>query len=127
MRKSVWTTIAVAAATGAVGGCLEVPVASATSKICPKSTGHLWHSAINSSSGNKYTSEAVGSVTCGQAATWIKKLSADKASAPGSKLKNGPKGYHCFAAELDKHGYVDAGACYTGTAAFPKNGFTWGS
>jgi hypothetical protein len=126
MRKSVWSTIAVAAAIAAVGGCVEVPVASAASKICPKFKGHEWHSAINSSSGNKYTSEAVGSVTCTQAATWIKKLSADKAGAPGSKLKNGPKGYHCFAAELDKHRYVEAGTCYTGTAAFPKNGFTWG-
>jgi hypothetical protein len=126
MRKSVWTTIAVAAATAVVAGCLEVPVAAAASKICPKSTGHRWQSAINSSSGNQYTSEVVGKVTCAQAATWIKKLSADKAGGAGSKLKNGPKGYHCSAAELAKHGYVEAGTCFTGTAAFPKNGFTWG-
>ena len=126
MRKSVWTAIAVAVATAVAGGSIGAPGASASSKICPQSTGHTWHSAINSSSGNKYTSEAVGSVSCKQAASWIKKLSADKAKASGAKLKNGPKGYHCSAAELDKHGYVEAGTCYTGTAAYPKNGFTWG-
>jgi hypothetical protein len=66
MRKSFWTTIAVGAATAAVGGCVEVPVALAASKLCQKSTGHRWHSAINS--GSRYTSEVVGNVTCAQAA-----------------------------------------------------------
>ena len=127
MRRSIWKTIAIVSVSAAVVGCLEVPVASATSKICPAVTGHTWHSSINSSSGDRYTSEAVGNVSCGQAATWIKKLSADKVKASGAKLKNGPKGFHCNAGELDKHGYADYGVCYTGTAAFPKNGFGWGT
>ena len=38
--------------------------------------------------------------------------------------KNGPRGFKCSAFD-DKKGRPAAGSCYTGTPAFPKNGFQW--
>jgi hypothetical protein len=65
--------------------------------------------------------------TCGSAKPWVVKLIDDhvKPSAAGNvPLKNGPRGYHCFAV-FEKHGHVSGGLCYLGTLAFPKSGFTW--
>jgi hypothetical protein len=76
-------------------------------------------------SGVKYQWSVIGKVTCSQAKPWLSKLLADH-GAPGARmaLKNGPNGFHC-AATADSKGRPFAGACYTGTPAFPKNGFQW--
>jgi len=67
----------------------------------------------------------VGNVTCAKAKTWLVKLLSDHGK-PDVKvvLKNGPKGFKCSATDNGK-GRPSAGACYTGTVAFPKNGFQW--
>ena len=76
-------------------------------------------------SGLKPEWSAIGNVTCAKAKPWLTKLLADRGK-PGVKvvLKNGPKGFKCSAVD-DKKGRPAVGACYTGTAAFPKNGFQW--
>ncbi len=79
------------------------------------------------SSGLTYRWDTVGSGwTCGSAKPWVVKLSRDHVgSAAGNvSLKNGPKGYHCYAT-LEHKGYASGGVCYKGTLAFPKSGFTW--
>jgi hypothetical protein len=78
-----------------------------------------------SASGSKYQWSVIGNVTCSQAKPWLLKLLADN-GPPDAKLmlKNGPKGFHCTAT-ADSKGRPSAGACYTGTPAFPKNGFQW--
>lgn len=78
-----------------------------------------------SASGLKYQWSVIGDVTCSQAKPWLLTLLTDHGT-PGSKvaLKNGPKGFHC-GATADSKGRPSAGACYTGTIAFPKNGFQW--
>jgi hypothetical protein len=45
---------------------------------------------------------------------------------PGAKfvLKQSPRGFKCSAFD-DAKGRPAAGSCYTGTIAFPKNGFQW--
>ena len=76
-------------------------------------------------SGLKYQWSAIGNVTCSQAKPWLLKLLADQGT-PGAKftLKSGPKGFHCTAT-ADSKRRPFAGACYTGTPAFPKNGLQW--
>ena len=78
-----------------------------------------------SASGLKYQWSVIGTVTCSQAKAWLLKLLADHGT-PGARitLKNGPTGFHC-SATADSKGRQSAGACYTGTLAFPKNGFQW--
>jgi len=39
-------------------------------------------------------------------------------------LKNAPRGFKCSAVD-DAKGRPAVGSCYTGTVAFPKNGFQW--
>jgi hypothetical protein len=67
----------------------------------------------------------IGNVTCAKAKPWLVKLLADHGK-PGVKvvLKNGPKGFKCSAFD-DAKGRPAVGSCYTGTIAFPKNGFQW--
>ncbi len=78
-----------------------------------------------SASGLTYQWSVIGNVACSQAKPWLLKLLADHGT-PDAKvaLKNGPKGFHC-AATADSKGRPSAGACYTGTVAFPMNGFQW--
>jgi hypothetical protein len=78
-----------------------------------------------SASGLKLQWSVIGNLTCGQATPWLLKLVAEKGT-PDAKLtfKNGPKGFHC-SAFADSKGRPSAGACETGTPAFPKNGFQW--
>ena len=78
-----------------------------------------------SASGLKYQWSVIGSVTCSQAKPWLLKLLAVQAK-PSAKIvfTNGPKGFHC-SAFADGKGRPSAGGCYTGTVAFPKNGFQW--
>ena len=67
----------------------------------------------------------IGNVTCSQAKPWLTKLLSEHAK-PDTKLvfKDGPRGFKC-SAFVDKHGRPSVGSCYTGTIAFPKNGFQW--
>ena len=67
----------------------------------------------------------IGNVTCAQAKPWLVKILAQR-GRPGVKFvpKNGPRGFMCSAFD-DKKGRPAVGACYTGTIAFPKNGFQW--
>jgi hypothetical protein len=68
---------------------------------------------------------AIGNVTCQEAQPWLLKILA-KAGTPDAKVTPsiGQKGFHCSATDNGK-GRATAGACYTGTIAFPKNGFQW--
>jgi hypothetical protein len=68
---------------------------------------------------------AIGNVTCQEAKPWLLKI-LGKHGAPDAQANptNGPKGFHCRATNNAK-GIPSVGACYTGTIAFPKNGFQW--
>jgi hypothetical protein len=76
-------------------------------------------------SGLKPRWSVIGNVTCAKAKPWLVKLLADH-GRPGVKvvLKNGPRGFKCSAVD-DAKGRPAVGSCYTGTVAFPKNGFQW--
>jgi hypothetical protein len=78
-----------------------------------------------STSGLKPKWSVIGNVSCAEATPWLVKLLADHGK-PGVKVvpKNGPQGFKCFAVD-DAKGRPAVGACYTGTVAFPKNGFQW--
>ena len=78
-----------------------------------------------SASGLKLEWSVIGNVTCEKAKPWLVKLLADRGKPDvKSVLKNDPKGFKCSATN-DAKGRPSAGACYTGTVAFPKNGFQW--
>jgi hypothetical protein len=102
---------------------LSLVVASPTGaaragQICPSFKQH----------GLKYVSETLGTGwTCKSAKKWIKKLSGDRVGVVSTnvKLKNGPRGYHCFANPLSRGGRATAGDCIKGTIAYPKSGFAW--
>ena len=78
-----------------------------------------------STSGLKPQWSVIGNVTCAKAKPWLVKLLADRGK-PGVKvvLKNVPTGFKCSAVD-DAKGRPAVGSCYTGTLAFPKNGFQW--
>jgi hypothetical protein len=78
-----------------------------------------------STSGLKPRWSVIGTVTCAQAKPWLVKLLADH-GRPGVKvvLENGPRGFKCSAVD-DAKGRPAVGSCYTGTIAFPRNGFQW--
>lgn len=117
MARRAWAGVAAVLilAVAMSGGAAEAQGAPSAGSIC-KSL---------SVSGLKYQWSVIGSVTCSQAKPWLLKLLADH-GAPGAKVafKNGPTGFHC-SATADSKGRPSAGACYTGTVAFPKNGFQW--
>jgi hypothetical protein len=98
---------------------IPMSVVSAPTTFCPESTKSF------SLAGVTYQWSAIGSVTCKKAKPWLLKLLAVRGK-PGTKVvfRNGPKGFHC-SATADSKGRPSAGACYTGTLAFPKNGFQW--
>ena len=64
--------------------------------------------------------------TCGSAKPWVVKLSGDRIASVGGnvKLTNGPAGFHCWGT-IAKKGFAAGGACFKGTWAYPKSGFTW--
>lgn len=103
-------------------GAIGVPIvtatpASATGQVCPS-----FHAA-----GLRYQWETAGTgFTCKSAKRWLVKLVKDRADTSNGEvaLRNGPKGYHCFAT-LDQQGKASGGLCYQGTVAHPKSGFTW--
>jgi hypothetical protein len=116
MDRRTWTVVSVVAIiAGATLGAARAQATPAAGSICK---------AV-SASGLNYQWSVIGNVTCGQAKPWLLKLLADK-GPPDAKftLKNGPKGFHCTAT-ADSKGRPSAGACYTGTPAFPKNGLQW--
>jgi hypothetical protein len=78
-----------------------------------------------STSGLKPKWSVIGNVTCTKARPWLVTLLAERGK-PGVKLvlKHGPRGFKC-SAFADRKGRPAVGSCYTGTAAFPKNGFQW--
>ena len=89
--------------------------ASGTAAVCKTFT----------TSGLKPQWSVIGNVTCAKAKPWLVRLLAHHGK-PGVKvvLKNGPKGFKCSAVD-DAKGRPAVGSCYTGTIAFPKNGFQW--
>ena len=102
--------VAIFGAAGATGAR-----ATGTGAICKTFTA----------SGLKVEWSVIGNVTCARAKPWLVKLLADRGKPDvRSALKNGPKGFKCMGT-YDGKGRPSAGACYTGTAAFPKNGFQW--
>jgi hypothetical protein len=78
-----------------------------------------------STSGLKPKWSVIGNVTCTKAKPWLVTLLAERGK-PSVKvvLKRGPTGFKCSAFD-DRKGRPTVGSCYTGTAAFPKNGFQW--
>jgi len=67
----------------------------------------------------------IGNVNCKEAKPWLVKILAKHGTPDAqAKVTNGPTGFHCRATNNGK-GIPSAGACYTGTIAFPKNGFQW--
>jgi hypothetical protein len=112
-----------------VSTCVAVVVVGAAASLGPGSEAQAAPAAAVCTSfslaGVKYQWSAIGSVTCAKAKPWLLKLLAVRGK-PGTKVlfRNRPKGFHC-SATADSKGRPSAGACYTGTLAFPKNGFQW--
>lgn len=73
-----------------------------------------------------YRWETVGHWTCGAAKPWVVKLADDLAdtSVGNVALKNGPGGLRCWAT-ITLKGRAAGGACFAGTWAYPRSGFTW--
>ena len=117
MTRRAWTRVAVLPILA-----VTMSVAAAEANGAP-TAGSVCKSL--SVSGLKYQWSVIGSVTCSQAKPWLLKLLSNHGK-PGAKvaLTNGPKGFHC-SATADSKGRPSAGACYTGTVAYPKNGFQW--
>ena len=116
MARRAWRGVVVAGIlVAAMFGAANAEAAPAAGSVCKSF----------SVAGLKYQWSVIGSVTCDQAKPWLSKLLADHA-APDAKVvfKNGPTGFHC-SATADAKGRPSAGACYTGTLAYPKNGFQW--
>jgi hypothetical protein len=78
-----------------------------------------------STSGLKPKWSVIGNVTCAKAKPWLVRLLAERGK-PGVKLvlKHAPRGFKCSGFD-DRKGRPAVGSCYTGTVAFPKNGFQW--
>jgi len=118
MARRAWMGAAVVAIVVAAtfGAATEARAAPAAGAICKSF----------SLAGLKYQWSVIGNVTCNQAKPWLLKLLADRVHKPDTKvaLGNGPKGFHCYATG-DSKGRPSAGSCYTGTLAFPNNGFQW--
>jgi hypothetical protein len=107
----VGAAVAIAAGTAATDGN-----AASTAAICKSFTV---------SGAGKIQWSAIGNVSCRQAKPWLLKI-LGKHGAPDAqaKITNGPTGFHCRATD-DAKGIPSAGACYTGTLKYPKNGFQW--
>ena len=118
MARRVWIGAAVVAiaAVASFGAATEARATPTGGSVCKSF----------SLSGLKYQWSVIGNVTCNQAKPWLLKLLAVRVRKAGGNaaLGNGPKGFHCTAA-ADSKGRPSAGSCYTGTLAFPKNGFQW--
>lgn len=112
-RLAAVVAIAVVAIVGA--GAATGARASGTGAVCKTFTA----------SGLKPKWSVIGNVTCAKAKPWLVTILAERGK-PDVKVvpKNSPKGFKCFAVD-DAKGRPAVGSCYTGTVAFPKNGFQW--
>ena len=112
-RVAAVVAIAVVAIAGA--GAATGARASANGAVCKTFT----------TSGLKPKWSVIGNVTCAKAKPWLVAILAERGK-PDVKVvpKHGPKGFKCFAVD-DAKGRPAVGSCYTGTVAFPKNGFQW--
>jgi hypothetical protein len=110
-----WCTTIAAVAIGAFAAATSAHAAPAAG-ICKSFTA---------SGAGKIQWSVIGSVTCQDAQPWLLKI-LGKHGAPDAQAKvtNAPSGFHCRATNNAK-GVASAGACYTGTIKFPKNGFQW--
>ena|SRR5690348_4237568 len=111
--RTAAATIAIAAATLAVTtGAQAAPSAARCTPFSVAGVGKIQWSVI-------------GNVSCQAAKPWLLKI-LGKHGAPDAQAKvtNAPKGFHCRATNNAK-GIPSVGTCYTGTIAFPKNGFQW--
>jgi hypothetical protein len=99
-------------------------LAFATSARTAPTAGAVCKS-FSAASGLKPRWSVIGNVSCSKAKPWLVTILADHGK-PSAKavIKNGPRGFHCSAFD-DAKGRPSVGSCYTGTAAFPKNGFQW--
>lgn len=117
MARRAWTLVAVVATlvVSIAGTAAEAQGAPTAGSVCRSF----------SVSGLKYQWSVIGSVTCSQAKPWLLKLLAVHGT-PGKQVafKNSPRGFHCRAT-ADPKGRPSVGACYTGTIAYPNNGFQW--
>lgn len=115
-RASVAAVVVATAIVAVFGGATTAAPASGTAAVCK---------SFSASGLKKIQWSVIGNVTCGKAKPWLVKLLAYHGK-PDVKvvLKDGPKGFKC-SATTDGKGRPSAGACYTGTVAFPKNGFQW--
>ncbi len=112
-RRTAATIAAVAiAAFAATTGAHAAPSAAICKPFSVSGAGKIQWSVI-------------GTVTCQEAKPWLLTI-LGKHGAPDAQaaVTNGPKGFHCRATNNAK-GVPSAGACYTGTLKFPKNGFQW--
>ena len=113
IRKLATLGVAVTACAGAASAVHATPAG----KICPSFKGN----------GLTYHWETAGTGwTCASAKPWVVKLSNDRIRSIGGSvsLTNGPRGYHCYGTIAHK-GLAAGGACFKGTWAYPKSGFTW--
>lgn len=109
----------------AVVATAVVAVFGAGAATGAKATGSAAICKTFSTSGLKPRWSVIGNVTCAKAKPWLEKILSDHGK-PGVKFvpKNGPRGFKCSAVD-DEKGRPAVGSCYTGTIAFPKNGFQW--
>jgi len=113
MSASVLCAVAVAA----LAATATAEAASSANQICSTFT----------KSGVKYKGEVIGNVTCTKAKAWILNMLAAHVGGRSyvhEKIPGSPKGFHCYATFVQRHQARD-GICYTGTLAYPNNGFTW--
>jgi hypothetical protein len=115
--RGAWTFVAVASLSVIL--CLTAASrvrAAPAGSVCPD---FKVHSTV-------YHWSVIGTFfSCKTAKPWLAKLVGSRVRGSGSvTLHSGPRGYHCSTV-LDKKHYALAGACYTGTLAYPKQGFQW--
>jgi hypothetical protein len=117
MDRRTFTAIAIVAIFAlAALGAAKAQATSTTGELCK---------SFSVSGAGKIQWSAIGNVTCQTAKPWLLKI-LGKHGTPDAQAKptNGPKGFHCRATNNAK-GVPSVGVCYTGTIAFPKNGFQW--
>jgi hypothetical protein len=115
--ERISASVLCAVAVGALAATSAAKAAPSANQICPTFT----------KSGVKYQGEVIGNVTCTKAKVWISNMLAAHVAGQSyvhEKIPGSPKGFHCYATLVRKHQARD-GICYTGTLAYPTNGFTW--
>jgi len=115
-RRARMTTVTIAAVATAVVVATTAAYAAPTAAICR---------SFSVSGAGKIQWSVIGNVTCQEAKPWLLKILGKRGAHDAqAKITNAPRGFHCRASDNAK-GIPSAGACYTGTIQFPKNGFQW--